>query len=37
MKALPADRPAIVDDRQGISDEIVSAEQKAYRKLHGLR
>jgi hypothetical protein len=35
--AFPADRPAIVDDRQGISDEIVSAEQKAYRKLHGLR
>ena len=24
--AFPADRPAIVDDRQGISDEIVSAE-----------
>jgi hypothetical protein len=33
---LPAERQAIVDDRTIRRDEVVSAEVKAFRKLHGL-
>jgi hypothetical protein len=34
---IPRERQPVVDDRAIRHDEIVSAEVKAFRKLHGLR